>query len=101
MTNANSTTVKKSLPNQKPRRKSDPRKPKTRGKQKNAAPDTTQAMSTFPSSGDEVEIAINLFVSLIKKQPQVHEAVVWENFSNRLSEELRSKFEGSFMLFLL
>ncbi|XP_065053340.1 protein BTG2-like [Rhopilema esculentum] len=94
MTNANSTTVKKSLPNQKPRRKSDPRKPKTRSKQKNAAPDTTQAMSTFPSSGDEVEIAINLFVSLIKKQPQVHEAVVWENFSNRLSEELRSKFEG-------
>ena len=91
MTNANSVALKKSLPNQKPRRKSDPRKVKPRTKQRN---ETTSQTNSVNHSGDEVDIAVRLFVSLIKKQPQVHQAVVWENFSNRLSEELRQKFEG-------
>lgn len=95
MTNANAVTLKKSLPNQKPRRKSDPRKPKSRVKQKNPPSEMSQTNSIVPSqSGDEVEIAVRLLVSLIKKQPRIHQAIVWENFSNRLSEELRLKFEG-------
>lgn len=94
MTNANSVTLKKSLPNQKPRRKSDPRKVKPRTKQRNPPTETTSQTNSVNHSGDEVDIAVRLFVSLIKKQPQVHQAIVWENFSNRLSEELRLKFEG-------
>ena len=93
MTNANAATLKKPLPNQKPRRKSDPRKVKSRTKQKNPPSETSS--SSIGQNGDEVDIAVRLFVSLIKKQPQVHQAIVWENFSNRLSEELRQKFEGS------
>ena len=96
MTNANAVTLKKSLPNQKPRRKSDPRKPKARAKQKNPPAETTSQTSSVVQNGDEVDIAVRLFVSLIKKQPQVHQAIVWENFSNRLTEELRKKFEGLF-----
>ena len=98
MTNANAATLKKSLPSQKQRRKSDPRKAKPRTKQKSTASESTILQRNSTSqSGDEVDIAIRLFVSLIKKQPQVHEAIVWENFSNRLSEELRQKFEGLFL----
>ena len=94
MTNANAATLKKPLPNQKPRRKSDPRKTKSRTKQKNPPSETTSQTSSIGQNGDEVDIAVRLFVSLIKKQPQVHQAIVWENFSNRLSEELRHKFDG-------
>lgn len=92
MTNANQTTVKKSLPNQKQRRKSDPRKPKSRVKRRNSTTETPQTTAGLPTSEDEVEIGVTLFVSLIKKQ--IREAMVWENFSNRLSEELRTKFTG-------
>lgn len=94
MTNANQTTVKKSLPNQKQRRKSDPRKPKSKVKRRNSTSETPQTTAGLPNSEDEVEIGVTLFVSLIKKQPQIHQAIVWENFSNRLSEELRTKFKG-------
>lgn len=92
MTNTTTEGVKKAMPSQKPRRKSDVRKPKSRLRRRSSVSETASSSSS-DSSGDEVDIAVMFFISLMQKQ-QVHEAIVWENFSNRLSEELRIKFKG-------
>eukprot|EP00794_Sanderia_malayensis_P012662 gene12662-13962_t len=98
MTNTSSGSVKKSLPNQKQRRKTDTRKPKSRMKRRSSSTETpptttTTGTSCTNESCDEIDIAVDFFLSLIQKQ-RLHEDVVLENFSNRLSEELRSKFKG-------